>query len=336
LAHGAEAVKQGEVQDEPPWYKHKAQEKVMSNWWSRLVKKATRLLSPLAIVPLTACATAQPAPQAAPAAQARPALWKIADEDTTIYLFGTIHLLPPGLEWRTPALEKAIAASDALVLETQLGTDLSRTGRKMMEMGLSPGLPPLLERVPEDKRPALQKLIEKAGISTRSLDRMETWAAAMSLFASSFRGMGFKAEAGAEQGLSASFRDTGKPITGLETVEQQFGFFDSLSEESQRAFLVGSIDDPEEARRQLEAMIQAWAAGDTDAIARTFDSETALSPELRQILMVGRNKAWAEWLDKRLDEPGTLMVAVGAGHLAGQDSVQTMLKALGIRTTRLQ
>src|SRR3546814_5073354 len=57
-----------------------------------------------------------------------------------------------------------------------------------------------------------------------------TWAAAMSLFASSFRGMGFKAEAGVEQGLSADFRETGKPISGLETVEQQFGFFDRSEE----------------------------------------------------------------------------------------------------------
>ena len=308
----------------------------MSQWWSSLGRKAARLLSPLAILPLTACATAQPAAQVAEAAEAKPALWKIADEDTTIYLFGTIHLLPKGMEWRTPVLEKAIAASDGLVLETQLGTDLSRTGRKMMEMGLSPGLPPLLERVPEEKRPALQTLIDSAGIPTRSLDRMETWAAAMSLFASSFRGMGFKAEAGAEQGLSADFTEAGKPISGLETVEQQFGFFDTLSEESQRAFLVGSIDDPEAARRQLEEMIKAWAAGDTEAIARTFDSETALSPELRQVLMVNRNKTWAEWLDKRLDQPGTVLVAVGAGHLAGQDSVQTMLKARGIETERLQ
>lgn len=311
-------------------------EMTMSKWWSGLGKKAARWLSPLAVLPLTACATAQPAAQVAEATEAKPALWKVADEDTTIYLFGTIHLLPKELEWRTPAIDKAVAQSEALVLETSLGTDLAHTGRKMMEMGISPGLPPLLERVPEEKRPALQKLIESASIPTRALDRMETWAAAMSLFASSFRGMGFKAEAGVEQGLAADFRAAGKPISGLETVEQQFGFFDSLSEDSQRAFLVGSIDDPEAARRQLEAMIAAWASGDTDAIARTFDSETALSPELRQVLMVNRNKAWAEWLDKRLDEPGTVLVAVGAGHLAGQDSVQAMLKGRGIKIERVQ
>src|SRR3546814_6525487 len=160
---------------------------MMSRWCSKIGKRSARWLAALALLPLAACATPQPPAETAEAVEAaKPAMWKLADADTTIYLFGTIHLLPKGLEWRTPAIEKAVAASDALVLETQLGPDLSRTGRTMMEMGLSPGLPPLLERVPEEKRPALPKLSDSAGIPTRSLDRMETWAAAMSLFASSF------------------------------------------------------------------------------------------------------------------------------------------------------
>jgi len=307
----------------------------MMHWWSSLRRASARLMSAATAVSLAACATAQPRAEAETAAAA-PALWKLSDADTAIYLFGTIHILPRDVEWRTAALERAIAQSDELVLETATGTDLGKTGRTMMEMALSPGLPPLMERVPEEKRAALARLIESAGIPGRALDRMETWAAAMSLFATMFRGMGFEGEAGVEQGLSATFKDDGKPIEGLETVEQQFGFFDSLPEETQRAFLVGSIDDPATARAQFEAMIAAWASGDTDEIARTFDGETALSPELRQVLMVNRNKAWAEWLDARLDQPGTVMVAVGAGHLAGKDSVQAMLAAKGVKTERVQ
>ena len=83
-------------------------------------------------------------------------------------------------------------------------------------------------------------------------------------------------------------------------------------------------------------MLGAWRSGDTEAIARTFDSEKALSPELRTVLMVRRNANWAEWLVKRLDEPGTVMVAVGAGHLAGKGSVQELLKAKGFTATRVQ
>ena len=303
----------------------------MMGWRSGFRKGMARAVAAIGAVALAGCASARAQPETA-----RPALWKLSDADTTIYLFGTIHLLPKGMDWRTPALAQAIDASDELVLETAMGTDLAATGRKMMEMGLSPGLPPVMERVPEDKRAALATLIESAGIPGGALDRMETWAAAMSLFASSFRSMGFEAKAGVEQGLAAQFRKADKPMSGLETVAQQFGFFDTLSEESQRAFLVGSIDDPEKAKAQFEEMMKAWAAGDVEAIARTFDSETGLSPELRAVLMTNRNRAWADWLEARLDTPGTVLVAVGAGHLAGRDSVQAMLEAKGLKAERVQ
>jgi uncharacterized protein YbaP (TraB family) len=205
--------------------------------------------------------------------------------------------------------------------------------RTMMKLGISPGLPAIAERVPAEKRDAFRKMIASAGVPEAALDRMETWAAALTLMAVSFRQMGFSSEEGVERSLSAGYS---KPVKGLETVEQQFGFFDKLSEEAQRALLTGLIDDPGEAKKQFEAMLSAWRRGDTKAIARTFDSEKALSPELRTVLMARRNAAWAEWLAKRLDEPGTVMVAVGAGHLAGKGSVQELLKAKGLKATRVQ
>jgi uncharacterized protein YbaP (TraB family) len=176
-------------------------------------------------------------------------------------------------------------------------------------------------------------MIGSAGVPEAALNRMETWAAALTLMAVSFRQMGFSSEEGVERSLSAGYS---KPVKGLETVEQQFGFFDQLSEGAQRALLTGLIDDPAEAKKQFEAMLAAWRSGDTKAIARTFDSEKALSPELRQVLMAKRNANWADWLAKRLDQPGTVLVAVGAGHLAGKGSVQELLKARGLTATRVQ
>jgi uncharacterized protein YbaP (TraB family) len=285
-------------------------------------------LAALGAISLAACTTPQPA-----ANEARPALWKLSDADTTIYLFGTIHLLPKGLKWRTPAIERAIAESEALYLETELGSDPMAAAQVMMKMGVSPGLPPIAERVPADKRDALKKMIASAGVPEAALDRMETWAAALTLMAVSFRQMGLSTDEGVERSLSAGYA---KPVKGLETVDQQFGFFDQLSEEAQRALLTGLVDKPGEAKAEFEAMLGAWRSGDTDAIARTFDSEKALSPELRSVLMAKRNANWAEWLAKRLDQPGTVLVAVGAGHLAGKGSVQELLKAKGLRATRVQ
>jgi uncharacterized protein len=108
------------------------------------------------------------------------------------------------------------------------------------------------------------------------LDRMETWAAALTLLSLSFQQMGLKPELGVERGLEASYRAGRKPVSGLETIEQQLGYFDKLTEESQRLFLAGVVEDPEGSRAQFDAMVAAWKAGDTGAIARTFDNELAL------------------------------------------------------------
>lgn len=299
----------------------------MAGFWSKL----KRSLAAAAALGLAACTTPQEAPEGP-----RPALWKLSDRDTTIYLFGTIHLLPDGLEWRTPAIERAIAETDTLVLETEIGSDVMAAAQTLMRLGVSPGLPPIADRVPAERRDELRTMVAAAGVPERALDRMETWAAALTLLTANFKQAGLSAEAGVERGLDAAYRSAGKRIEGLETPEQQFGYFDALSEEAQRRFLLGMLDDPARAQAEFKAMLDAWRRGDTDAIARTFDSETALSPELREVLMTRRNAAWADWLAKRLEKPGTVMVAVGAGHLAGNDSVQRMLRARGLRARRVQ
>ena len=299
----------------------------MAGFWTRLKQG----LAAAAALGLAACTTAREAPEGP-----RPALWKLSDRDTTIYLFGTIHLLPKGLQWRTPAIERAIAETDTLVLETEIGSDLMAAAQTLMRLGVSPGLPPLADRVPPERRDELRKIIAAAGVPERALDRMETWAAALTLLTVNFKQAGLSAEAGVERGLDAAYRGARKRVEGLETPEQQFGYFDKLSEEAQRTLLVGMLDDPARAQAEFKAMLDAWQRGDTDAIARTFDSETALSPELRDVLMTRRNAAWAEWLAKRLERPGTVLVAVGAGHLAGSDSVQRMLRARGLRARRVQ
>jgi uncharacterized protein YbaP (TraB family) len=148
--------------------------------------------------------------------------------------------------------------------------------------------------------------------------------------------MGLDPALGVEKGLEASYQEKARPIRGLETVEEQLGFFDALSEESQRKFLASVIEDPAEARRRFQAMLQTWSRGDVKGIARTFDADLKEWPELREALLRRRNANWAKWIDDRLDRPGTVMVAVGAGHLAGEESVQKMLEGRGIKAVRIQ
>ena len=298
-----------------------------------LLKRFGRRLAVVSAIAASACAAA---PAAAPPA-ASPALWKLADEDTTIYLFGTIHLLPKETKWRSPAFDQVAAGSDTLVVETVIDeANPAATVGELMKLAVSPGLPPLVDRVPADKRDALVTAVAKSGIPAQIYDRLETWAVAFMLLSVQFQGLGLDSASGVENVLKKQFKEGGKPIDQLETNAEQLGFFDRLSEETQRNFLVSVLDDPAAMKDQFGGMLDAWARGDVKAIGDSFNRDLAKAPELKDALLVKRNANWAKWLKGRLDQPGTVLVAVGAGHLAGDQSVQAMLEKQGVKVTRVQ
>src|SRR4051812_1043629 len=167
--------------------------------------------------------------QARTAKAARPALWEVSDPDTTVYLFGTIHLLPEKYHWRTAALDQAVTGSQQLMVETIVD---EKNPQKLMSalasLAFTKGLPPIAERVPPAKRPALEAAIKKSGIPHQAFDSMETWAAAFMLLGNQFKDMGLKGEEGVEKVLRDSFTSTGKPVGELESNVEQLGFFDTL------------------------------------------------------------------------------------------------------------
>lgn len=285
------------------------------------------LFTLLLTLSLVACSAAEPA-------RARPAMWKLYDPDTTIYLFGTVHVLPEKTDWRTPRFDSAVRASQELVLEIADQGDKARMAEVYRKLAVSPGLPPVLDRVPADKRAQLQALIEKNGLTPTQLNQMETWAVAVTLGASMYGQMGASADAGVENQLRNSFAS--KPVSGLETTEQQLGYFDVMPEETQRKLLVSMIDDTETATADFHKMVRAWSSGNTRAIARTFDDELKKAPEIADVLIKERNANWVAWLKQRLDRPGVVMVAVGAGHLAGENSVIDQLRSQGMKIERVQ
>jgi uncharacterized protein YbaP (TraB family) len=169
-----------------------------------------------------------------------------------------------------------------------------------------------------------------------AFDRMDSWAAAITLIGTQFRSLGLQAEEGVETTLKASFNAAGKPIGQLETNTEQLGFFDALPEAAQRELLISALEQPAQAKLQFDSMLSAWTRGDVKAIAKTFNSDMAGSPELMDALMRRRNANWARWIETRMAQPGTVMVAVGAGHLAGEASVQDLLERRGLKVKRIQ
>lgn len=300
-----------------------------------MIRRLTRALAALLLV-------ASPAVDARPrvavrAHAAHPAIWRVSDRDSTIWLFGTIHALPPNFEWETAALRAIVARADRLVLEAVIDADLSQSAAALRTLGLAPpGAPPLAARVAPKDRPRLVVMAGKAGVPLAQLDRLKTWAAAMTLFGVTVNGLGVSAADGVEEQLKMQFRARGKPVDGLETVEQQLGFFDTLSEPQQRGFLASVLAEGKSEASDFGRMIGAWAHGDERGIQRSFDADLAADTPLALVLIQRRNQRWADLIAARLKTPGSQLVAVGAGHLVGPRSVQTFLARKGIRARRVQ
>ncbi len=284
-------------------------------------------------------AASAPGPRAEPVAEPRPALWLLADDDTKIYMFGTIHVLPPGFRWRSAALDKAVGEAAELVVETY---DAPGSGAEAeSSSGFFADKPmPLLQRVPKKKRKPLKAAIEASGVPLPMLDRMHSWAAAMTLGIAQMLkeyGVADVSEVpGVEDVLEEAFRGAGKPILSVEDGDAVLASMSALPEAVQTELLLEAIasgpggDAGDSAAWVGEA---DWVAGRSEALDIAI--EPGMPPALFDVLVRRRNAAWTLWLEERLKTPGILLFAVGAGHLAGRESVQAMLAKRGLEVKRI-
>ncbi|WP_158266514.1 TraB/GumN family protein [Allosphingosinicella deserti] len=266
----------------------------------------------------------------------RPALWLLEDADTKIYILGTIHVLPPGFRWRSPAIDRVIERADELVLETyQEGEDDVPPEAPGLFALETPR--PILDRVPADKRDALAKVIEAGPLPIEAYAGLRTWAAALMIgMAGILEGYGVDDPddaPGVEERLEADFEAAGKPIGQIEDPVDVLKSLNALPEETQLELLLSSVDEAgADPAPQASEDHDIWAQGRAEALA---DSLEDLPPALFDALVRRRNAAWTEWLAQRLEKPGTMLLAVGAGHLAGPSSVQKMLEARGLPVKRV-
>ncbi|RYY26070.1 MAG: TraB/GumN family protein [Sphingomonadales bacterium] len=266
---------------------------------------------------------------------ADPALWVVKDADTTIYLFGTVHVLKPGLSWFDEGVKTAFDESGEVVLEL-VEPDPAAMQGLIMKLAIAPSTDPALtEKLPADKRAAYAAALADVGIPAAALDRLEPWLVAVTLGMAPLPKLGYDPESGAERTITAAAKAAGKPIIGLETAEQQLGYFDALPEELQIKYLVSTITDYAKIGPMLDKMVAQWAAGDPVALGETMDEGMRETPEVGKVLLADRNARWAEWIETRMAKPGTVFLAVGAGHLAGDDSVQTYLAKRKLTATRV-
>jgi uncharacterized protein YbaP (TraB family) len=267
-------------------------------------------------------------------ARAEPAMWVIRDEDSTIYLIGTLHLLRHDDEWNSAKVKKTVGESTELWLEIADADDQAAMMQLVMQYGMDPKKP-LSSKLNPAQKEKLAKVAKRYGVVQAGLDPMKPWMAAMLLTMMPLQKAGYDPNAGVEHVLLAQAKKEGDKIRGFETMEQQVRIFADLPEGDQIAFLEATLDEVDKGLDQLDKLAKAWIEGDVETIGRfsveEFKNE---APEVYDKLLVQRNIAWSEKIVEMLKGSGVQQIAVGAAHLAGPDSVQAQLAKRGIKVER--
>jgi uncharacterized protein YbaP (TraB family) len=254
----------------------------------------------------TALAAASPAlPPSNPAAS--PAMFVVRDADTTVYLFGSFHALDGESDWFTDNVRSAFEQSGELVLETLVPEDAVRAA--------APPRPIARPAAPTDSFLATTRMAIDAG-----------------------RSQGMHVANGADMVLRGTAEVEGKPVQALETLESQFAMLAKMPLPPARPLKAGEPVGPDPAEIMsgtMRAMQAAWKRGDQNVFVRMIDQLRRNSPQTYKTLFADRNARWADWIAGRMQTPGVVFVAVGAGHFAGKDSVLVRLAEQGIESTRV-
>jgi uncharacterized protein YbaP (TraB family) len=302
---------------------------------ARMMRKAMAGWLAAGLLLLGGCTQDRPASTPAPVASG-PALWAVKDADTTIYLFGTVHVMTPGVTWFDGKVKRAFEKSDELVLEIIEPDDPNALAGLMGSKALAADGTKLSDRLTPEQKAKYQAAMTANGLPWPAFEGFNPWMPGMALSVAPLERLGYKTELGAEKVLTTQARTLGKKVSALETVEQQINFFATLPMAQQLAFLNSTVDGLPDVEKEFASLIVHWKAGEPDALAAEMNESLKATPELAQVLLYNRNANWAKWIKARLDQPGTVFVAVGAGHLAGAGSVQDQLKAIGLEAARVE
>jgi uncharacterized protein YbaP (TraB family) len=265
-------------------------------------------------------------------ARAQPPVWIVRDKDSQIVLFGSLHLMPPGLDWEPPAVTAAVKAADDLWFE--LPIDGSGTADIQREALAHSQLPPgqsLTALLSPAGRKRLERLAMSVGVPVSALDRLQPWYAESALGVAVYRRQGVLAEDGVERQISDAAPRSAQR-RAFETGAQQIAMLSQGSLASQVRSLETTLRELEADPKFVPRVISMWMAGDAGAIDKeVLGQMRRQDPDQYRRLIAQRNAAWVPLIKQRLAGSGRTVMVVGVGHLVGKDGVPALLRAQGIK-----
>ncbi|TMA12196.1 MAG: TraB/GumN family protein [Deltaproteobacteria bacterium] len=270
------------------------------------------------------------------AAAEKRSLWKIQAKNNTIYILGSIHYLKAQNYPLAPAIEDAFRDAKKLVFEVNLDSMEKESGSQLMLMkGLYAGGTTLKDHIAEKTYASAAKEMKELGVDVAAFNQFKPWLTAITLTALKLQKLGFDPKQGIDQYFYRKAKNENKEVDGLETLEFQIDLFDGMPERTQEMMLVQTLKDISTMEKEVEAIIKAWASGDVKAMESALLQSMREYPEVYQRLVSDRNRGWIPKIESYLSQSENYLIVVGAGHLAGKDSIIEMLKAKGYSVEQL-
>jgi uncharacterized protein YbaP (TraB family) len=275
---------------------------------------------------LAALAMALPGP-----ASAQPPVWIVRDGNSTILLFGSVHILPEGLDWRPPALTAALATADDVWFELPVNVATDATARHLSEtLGMLPEKDDLFNYLTLEQTLRLTRMAASLDLSLPTLRRMRPWLAEVTISVVADGRQGGSSSDGVEEQVQA-LAPVQARRRAFETPEQQIDFLAGAPMADQIASLDESLREMEEKPQAYREIVDDWITGDLAAIETdALDPLRRASPTLFDRLITSRNRRWTKVIERRLKRSGTTVIVVGMGHLVGAGGVPALLRADGL------
>jgi uncharacterized protein YbaP (TraB family) len=263
-------------------------------------------------------------------------LWELEGARGRVQLLGSIHFLRPSDFPLPAAMERAYDEADVLVMEIDMDNlDQLQAQATIMQMAVDPRGRTLESLIGSREYEQARKDAEKIDVSLDLFQLYEPWFAALQITQMRLMQLGFDPSLGLEQQWSVRARNDGKEVRGLETLEDQLGALDTMSERVQKKFLLMTIEEAVRADTMIDRTLTAWRTGDLATLERETTEALRDQPQVYQKLLVDRNRNWATQIRQLARDGGNYLVVVGSAHLLGDDSVLVMLDELGYPSQRI-
>lgn len=269
-------------------------------------------------------------------AHSAPALWQVSDEDSSIWLFGSVHLLRAETKWRSPTLDKVLSKAERVYFETDLSIEAQMAVMPMsFELGFNRDGRLLSDIIGAELTARVREAAGRYAIPMANLLTMKPWMAATTLSTGPLLESGYEAAHGVETVLAAEL--TEDRLGYLETPEQQLNFLAGGSLNEQIAMLEGTLDTLDVMQSDIDEMVRAWSEGQPEQLGEIFTAQMGSYDQgMVERLIDMRNADWVEQIDAMLGRNESALLVVGAAHLAGDASVVRLLEARGFGGERLQ